>query len=154
MSGRRRAHPPWGRGRSRRRAPADRGFTLLEVVVALAILSVAVVACIQLFAGGLRLLKLAGEHQEAALIADARTREVSVFVEGQETGTDGGFTWERTIRRTAVPVELATTTPQPYELYAVTVRVSWARQRSVEVTTLRTAHPAASADTMARPRNP
>ncbi|PYN07927.1 MAG: hypothetical protein DME06_16780 [Candidatus Rokuibacteriota bacterium] len=126
MSGRRRAHPPWGRGRSRRRAPADRGFTLLEVVVALAILSVAVVAGIQLFAGGLRLLKLAGEHQEATLIADAKTREVSAFVEGHETGTDGDFTWERTVRRTDVPVELATTTPQPYELYAVTVRVSWA----------------------------
>src|SRR5207302_1876036 len=83
------------------------------VVVALAILSVAVVAGIQLFAGGLRLLKLAGEHQEATLIADAKTREVSAFVEGHETGTDGDFTWERTVRRTDVPVELATTTPHP-----------------------------------------
>ena len=160
MSGRRRAHPPWGPGEGRRRAPAtagapaDRGFTLLEVVVALAILSVAVVAGIQLFAGGLRLLKLAGEHQEATLIADAKTREVSAFVEGHETGTDGGFTWERTIRRTEVPVELATTTAQPYELYAVTVRVSWERQRTVEITTLRTAHPAAPGDTTTQPRKP
>jgi general secretion pathway protein I len=158
MTGRRRAHPPWGRGRRRGPATAgaraDRGFTLLEVVVALAILSVAVVAGIQLFAGGLRLLKLAGEHQEATLLADAKTREVSAFAEGHDSGTDGGFTWERTIRRTEVPVELATTTSRPYELYAVTVRVSWDRQRAVEITTLRTAHPAAPADTMTQPRNP
>jgi prepilin-type N-terminal cleavage/methylation domain-containing protein len=135
-------------------APADRGFTLLEVVVALAILSVAVVAGIQLFAGGLRLLKLAGEHQEATLIADAKAREVSEFAEGHDSGTDGDFTWERTISRTDVPVELATTTSRPYELYAVTVRVSWDRQRTVEITTLRTAHPSAPGDTTTQPRNP
>src|SRR6267143_1143660 len=41
------------------------GFTLLEVLVAFAILSVAVVALIQGFAQGLRLLKVAGDHQQA-----------------------------------------------------------------------------------------
>ena len=48
---------------------ADAGFTLLEVIVALAILSLAVVAAIQGFAQGLRLLKLAGDHQRAMLLA-------------------------------------------------------------------------------------
>ena len=49
-----------------------RGFTLLEVLVALAILGVAVVASIQGFAQGLRLLKLAGDHQDAMMVADPR----------------------------------------------------------------------------------
>lgn len=124
------------------RAPAgQRGFTLLEVLVALAILSLAVVAAIQLFAGGLRLLKLAGEHQQAALIADEKTREVETPVEGRDTGTEGEFTWERTIRRTEVPAELATAGGTPYDLYAVTVEVKWGGKRSIEVATLRTARP-------------
>jgi general secretion pathway protein I len=136
--------PPTPQGRPGR---AARGFTLLEVVVALAILSLAVVAGIQLFAGGLRLLKVAGEHQEAALIADAKMRAVSALVEGRETGTEGGFRWERTIRRIEVPPELVTATA--YGVYAVTVRVSWDPQRSVEIATLRTAHPAGPTDTTA-----
>ena len=54
------------------------GFTLLEVLVAFAILSVAVVALIQGFAQGLRLLKVAGDHQQAVLLADQKAREVVV----------------------------------------------------------------------------
>ena len=50
-----------------RRARAA-GFTLIEVLVALAILSLAVVASIQGFAQGLRLLRLAGDHQQAMLL--------------------------------------------------------------------------------------
>jgi general secretion pathway protein I len=143
--------PPSAGGRPGRGA---RGFTLLEVVVALAILSLAVVAGIQLFAGGLRLLKLAGEHQEAALIADAKMRAVSALVEGRETGTEAGFTWERTIRRVEVPPELVTTTSKPYGVYAVTVRVSWDPQRSVEIATLRTAHAAGPTDIATLPTRP
>src|SRR3989442_9387407 len=57
---------------SPRPRPTTAGFTLLEVLVALAILSIAVVASIQGFAQGLRLLKLAGDHQQATLIADQK----------------------------------------------------------------------------------
>ena len=71
----------------------DAGFTLLEVIVALAILGTAVVASIQGFAGGLRLLKLAGDHQQAILLADQKLREVTVFEDGKEEGTEGPFTW-------------------------------------------------------------
>ena len=70
----------------------DAGFTLLEVIVALAILGTAVVASIQGFAAGLRLLKLAGDHQHAILLADQKMREVTKLEEGREDGTDGPFT--------------------------------------------------------------
>jgi prepilin-type N-terminal cleavage/methylation domain-containing protein len=120
---------------------ADAGFTLLEVLVALAILSFAVVTCIQLFAGGLRLLRTAGEHQEAALLADRKVRDIDTLAEGIETGTEGPYTWERTIRATPLPAELTTTGQTPFKLYQVTVQVRWGGKRSVEVATLRTAHP-------------
>ena len=130
---------------------AHGGFTLLEVLVALAILSLAVVTSIQLFAGGLRLLKVAGEHQQAALLADQKTREVGALVEGFATGTEGEFTWERSIRSTEVPAELVLASPKPYRIYTVTVQVRWDGKRSVEVATLRTAPPAEPVESSSEP---
>ena len=43
----------------------NRGFTLLEVLVAMAILGLALVALLQLSAQGLRLLRLAEDRQKA-----------------------------------------------------------------------------------------
>jgi type II secretion system protein I len=123
---------------SRRR---DAGFTLLEVLVAMVILSVAVVTLIQLASQGLRLLRLSGEHQEAVMLADRLVREGDVSVERVETGRDGAFQWERRTTRVAVPDDLALVgTPAP-RLVALTVAVSWGRGRSVGVATLRVAEP-------------
>jgi len=117
----------------------ERGFTLLEVLVALAILSVAVVTMLQLFAQGLRLLKVAGDYQRAVLLADQKAREVESVREGVETGQEGEFLWER--RATIVPVseELTVLSPAPVRLFRVSVEVRWSDNRSVEVATLRTA---------------
>jgi prepilin-type N-terminal cleavage/methylation domain-containing protein len=132
----------------------DAGFTLLEVIVALAILGTAVVASIQGFAAGLRLLKLAGDHQHAILLADQKMREVTKLEEGREDGTDGPFTWERTTQLVPAP-ELATTSAVPpglapgvaaptttlaepkWRVYRIEVKVKW-EKRSVELATLRT----------------
>lgn len=115
------------------------GFTLLEVLVALAILSVAVVTFLQLFAQGLRLLKVAGDYQQAVLLADQKAREVQAVREGIETGQEGEFAWER--RATVVPVaeELTVLSLTPVRLFRVSVVVRWSGNRSVEVATLRTA---------------
>jgi type II secretion system protein I len=116
-----------------------RGFTLLEVLVALAILGVAVVASIQGFAQGLRLLKLAGDHQDAMLIADQKLREVVAPQEGREEGTEERFAWSRTISRIPAP-ELAVSPTRriAWNVYQVSVEVRWDTQRHVELTTLRT----------------
>ena len=115
-----------------------RGFTLLEVLVALTILSLAVVTMIQLFAQGLRLLKVSGDYQQAVLLADQKAREVETVREGVEAGREGDFEWERRATVTAVPEELTVVGLAPVRLYRVTVQVRWGG-RSVEVATLRTA---------------
>lgn len=115
-----------------------RGFTLLEVLVALAILSVAVVTMIQLFGQGLRLLKVSGDYQQAVLLADQKAREVETVREGVETGREGDFEWERRATVTTVPEELTVFGVAPVRLYRVTVQVRWGG-RSVEIATLRTA---------------
>ena len=116
----------------------QRGFTLLEVLVAFAILSLAVVSMIQLFSQGLRLLKVSGDYQQAVLLADQKAREVETVREGVEAGREGDFEWERRATVTTVPEELTVPGVAPVRLYQVTVQVRWG-SRSVEVATLRTA---------------
>lgn len=114
------------------------GFTLLEVLIALAILGLAVVTVIQLFGQGLRLLKVAGDYQQAVSLADRKAREVEIVQEGIEAGQEGEFEWERRATVTVVPEELTVLGPTPVRLFQLTVEVRW-RNRSVEVATLRTA---------------
>jgi general secretion pathway protein I len=137
------------------------GFTLIEVIVALAILSVAVVASIQGFAQGLRLLKLAGEHQHAAFLADTKLREVVTPKLGREQGQDehGGhtFAWETTTTEIVAPDLAGDGSKAPtWRVFQIAVRVRWAERREVEVTTLRTAaataEMGASTPTTASPR--
>ena len=115
-----------------------RGFTLLEVLVALAILGVAVVASIQGFAQGLRLLKLAGDHQDAMMVADQKLREVVDPSEGTEEGTETRFRWKRTVARVVTPESADATRPTPWAVYQIDVHVQWDERREVYLATLRT----------------
>jgi general secretion pathway protein I len=121
------------RGRPARQA----GFTLIEVLVALAILSLAVVASIQGFAQGLRLLKLAGDHQLAMLVADEKVREVVEPKEGRDEGTEGALRWERTTRALETPDLMPAGVLPRGKVYEIDVRVSWDASRHVEIRTLR-----------------
>lgn len=123
--------------RAARRRPS--GFTLLEVLVALAILSLAVVVSIQAFAGGLRLLKLSGEHQEAMLIADQKAREItSPTSGGTESGTEGAYAWEREVKIVATPDLDVEGRTVKWRVWEIDVRVKWGERRQVSLATLRT----------------
>jgi type II secretion system protein I len=125
----------------RRRPSGDAGFTLLEVIVALAILSVAVVAAIQSFTQSLRLLRLAGEHQYATQLADQKAREVVTPTEGREEGQDEGdhgtYAWERVTSIVPTPTLADQATAKDWRMFRIDVHVRWAG-REVEVATLRT----------------
>ena len=135
-----------------RGAWSDRGgFTLLEVLIAFAILSVAIVSLIQLTSQGLRLLKVSGDHQQAVQLADRIARDTQVNpdeVQAEtvvDTGEEGDFAWERKIARVALPEEIEPKTPAPGKelpgLYEVSVAVRWGRNHVVEVATLRAPAP-------------
>jgi len=118
---------------------AQGGFTLLEVLIAFAILSVAVVAVIQGFAQGLRLLKTAGDHQQAALLADQKTREMVTPVEGRDQGKEGNYDWERTVTVEPAPDLARTPATAKWHVYRIDVKVSWGDKRAVEIVSMRTA---------------
>ena len=117
----------------------DAGFTLLEVLVAVVILSVAVVTLIQLASQGLRLLKLSSDYQEAVLLADRVARAGDASIEGVETGQEGRFTWERRATLVAVPDDLAPVGSRSPRLLALSVGVRWGTGRTLELATLRLA---------------
>jgi len=113
------------------------GFTLLEVLVAMIILSLAVVTMIQLSSQGLRLVKLSGDLQEATRLIDRIARATEVRGEGVDGGQEGPFTWERRIAVVTVPKELASASGPSIELFSLSIAVRWGSGRSVELATLR-----------------
>jgi type II secretion system protein I len=119
-----------------------RGFTLLEVLVALAVLGVAITAVLQVSSGSLRLLRLAGEHQDAVLLADRVARASMPTEPGVETGSEGAFTWERRVTVIAVAPELTQPGVPDPQLFSVAVTVRWGRGQSLELATIRTGPPA------------
>jgi general secretion pathway protein I len=114
------------------------GFTLLEVLVALAILGLAIVALMQLSSQGLRLLHTAEDYQQAAQLADRVARAVDPVQEGAQAGQEGPFRWERRIAPVPVPEELTPGAGPPLHLYALSIAVHWGRNRTLEVASLRT----------------
>ena len=111
----------------------SRGFTLLEVLVALTILGLAIVTLLQLSSQGLRLLSLSDDYQQAVLVA----RSTDTLREGVVGGREGRFLWERRVALVPVAEELTPDAgPQP-RLYALSVAVRWGSNRALELASLR-----------------
>ena len=119
----------------------DDGFTLLEVLVALVVLSTTVVAALQLFGGGLRLARAAGDHADAALLASAKLADLEAgpLKEGAEEGTEGPYRWTRRVTLAPSLLPVAPDSPEAViiRLARVNVEVRWGRGRRFELATLR-----------------
>lgn len=128
---------------NQRRNPSpapEAGFTLLEVLVALTILAVGVVTLIQLSSQSLRVVKVSGDYQQAAQLADRMAMESRPTKEGVESGREGLFDWERRIAEVTLPDEFQPkqTTPgqESPKLFAITVAVRWGQNQTLELATM------------------
>jgi type II secretion system protein I len=121
----------------------SRGFTLLEVLVALTILALAIVTLMQLSSQGLRLLRLSDDYQQAVLVADRVARAADGLEVGVQAGREGRFEWERRVALAPVPEELVAGAGPEVRLYALTVAVRWGGRRTLELASLRTVAEAA-----------
>jgi general secretion pathway protein I len=85
-----------------RRIEGERGFTLLEIAIAMAILGIGVVAALQVFSSSLRLAQSASRKSEAVVHAKALMDAVLWLPDLEDGVTHGeigdGYRWERRIR--------------------------------------------------------
>jgi general secretion pathway protein I len=128
----------------------SRGFTLLEVLVALVIAGLALGALFSGAVTGLRSAKLSLDYAEAVSRARSHLAVVGTgapLVAGTQHGDDGqGFTWRVVVRPLATEALqnsnalTSTTSAKRVSLFAVSVVIAWTKdggQRQVELTTER-----------------
>ncbi len=116
-----------------------RGFTLLEILVALSILAVALGAILQSFSSGLRSLGAAEAHALALMHARSQLATVGTLIPlepGEQTGGAGKFEWTVSVRRFEPPDGNPAVDPAlvPYQL---DVTVTWPGGGQVGLTTIR-----------------
>lgn len=74
----------------------QRGFTLLEVMIATSIMAVGIVGALELFSGSLRLAGNADRQSAATVLARAKIDEElwrDVLEDNRRDGAEGGFAW-------------------------------------------------------------
>ena len=121
-----------------------RGFTLLEIVVAMAILSIGLVVIIELFGGGLRLGRTAEEYTKAVGYARMKMEELSMAQSMEEGIQEGEFDrdvrWQLEAKKVDLLPPRDTDYQPPVELYQVRLDVLWksgSRERFMGVETYR-----------------
>lgn len=83
---------------------AEAGFSLLEVMVAVAVLAVAVTGLTRGLTTALGSSRDSAHQTQAVLLAESRIeflRADGEFSDGETSGTEGAFTWKQTISTTA-----------------------------------------------------
>lgn len=126
-----------------------KGFTLIEVVVAMAILGIGLIVIIELFSGGLRLARTSVEYTQAVQYARNKMEELGVkqaLEEGSEEGEfDNTFRWQVETKKVDIlPVQTGTDYKPPVELFQVKINVLWksgSKERSTTLETYRAIKP-------------
>lgn len=126
---------------------ACRGFSLLEVLVAFVILSLALAVLMRIFSGGLGNIGAAEHYSRAVAIAESQLAAAGVespLVEGEYSGeTEHAYAWRTLVQRYDAAAPLLEGAVVPVDLYQVEVTVSWdttaATPRTLRLVTLRTA---------------
>jgi len=124
----------------------NKGFTLIEVVVAMAILGIALTVIIELFAGGLRLARVSKEYTKAVNYANTKMEEVACWQTLEEGMTEGEFDetyrWRVAMNKVnLLPVEKPWEVKPPIQLFQIRVDVLWrsgSKERSAGIETHRT----------------
>ena len=130
----------------RRRSVRRQGFTLIEVVIALAILGMGLTVIIELFSGGLRLGRASAEYTRAVNYARMKMEEIAMkpnIQEGTEEGEfDPIYSWQVGIKKMdLLSLGKDRTLTPPVELFQVKVNVLWksgSKERSAIFETYRT----------------
>lgn len=118
------------------------GFTLMETLVALAVLGIALAVIMELFSGGLRSGRISEDYTRAALYGREKMEEIlssSLLEEGESVGElREGFRWKASVSRLVPPEEEAEKTP--FNIYRIEVHILWGdegREKSFDLSTMK-----------------
>ncbi len=110
----------------------DKGFTLIEVMVALVLLAITVAALMELFSSNLRTSKKASDYTEAIIIG---TSEMEKALSGKiEPGTERIELKDYTVTREIRLLD----TIEGIRIYEISVFVTWDNNNRYEIKSLRT----------------
>jgi len=124
----------------------ENGFTLLEVVIALAILGIGLTVIMELFSGGLRLGRTSQEYTKAVNYASTKMEEISAQDTIEEGGGEGQFDdtyrWQVGVEKVdLLPGDKGTDFKPPADLYHIRVSVAWksgSKERTASFETYKT----------------
>ena len=132
------------------RRQSQRGFSLLEVLVAFAILAVSLGVLLGIFSRATTATIASAQYSQAATLAESLLTLVGhevVLEEGAVSGgTESGFSWELTMVEIDLADEFPTTTVS-VRAYRVNVAVLWfdaGRPRRLALSTLKLLDPTAN----------
>jgi len=123
-----------------------KGFTLIEVLVAIAILGIGLTLLIELFSGGLRLGRTSEEYTIAINYARLKMEEITVkpvITEGSEEGKfDETFRWQVEVKKVdLLPIENRPEFKPPVQFFKVRVDILWksgTKERSTRIDSYKT----------------
>jgi len=123
----------------------QRGFTLLEVVVAFVVLSLILTSVFQVFSAGLGRAGDLDDYSRALVVAQSKLAAAGIeeqVKEGETSGEtpDRRYRWGLAVQKAPQAKEDGTATQGAFDLYRVEVRVAWnsadGRERSLAMATL------------------
>lgn len=121
----------------------QRGFSLIEILVAFMILAMSLTVIFRIFSGGLRNVALSEDYAQAVLVAESQLSAIGVS-EPLERGVTSGewnerFRWQRMVEHYQ-PWEQEKELAAPLLAYLVTVNVDWehaGRNRQISLSSVR-----------------
>lgn len=124
---------------------AQRGFSLLEILVAFSIMAISMGMLLSIFSSGLRNAAVSEEYTSAVQIAEAMIARPAIETPlrpGQSSGVENDkYRWELTVTPFILTDETIDTRTIPAQLFMVTAIVSWGdeggRERRFELSELK-----------------
>jgi len=106
---------------------SNRGFTLIEILVAISILSISLVVIFQLFSGGLKSSRLSDQYTRGIFHAKEKMEEILLSTEFAEEVSEGEFEDSFRWKSKTVPIEQAEeeASKLPFNTYNIKVDIFW-----------------------------
>ncbi len=121
---------------------SNKGFTLIEILVAISILAISLVVILQLFSGGLKSSRLSDQYTKGIFHAKEKMEEILLSTEFSEEEVEGEFgdsyRWRSEIIRIEQEEEEAS--KLPFDTYNIKVDIFWdegSKEKNFAISTMK-----------------